>query len=265
MAKKKKTKKLGKADVDKKPVNTIISSSLAPLEDSPKSSGSGLRLLRERIEAGVGAKRARAKLAGALTMLEAEYERVGYVTRSVSAFKRAARIDDDDKRSLNSAEGVYSPATTALRRAIPFVSTPPEIVNAMVEVARLTQDDIVYDLGSGDGRIVITATKQYGARGVGIDIDPQRIIEATDRAAEEGVSDRLSFRQLDLFEADIHDATVVMLYLLPAVNIELRQRLLEQLKPGTRIVSHEFDMGDWSPAQIREVNGRRVFLWMVPE
>jgi hypothetical protein len=148
--------------------------------------------------------------------------------------------------------------------AAPFVPTPREVVDVMLKLANVTPNDIIYDLGSGDGRIVITAAMQYGARGIGLDIDPQRIKEGAEHAAKEGVADRVSFRQVDLFEADIHEATVLMLYLLPAMNLELRQRLLDQLEPGTRIVSHEFDMGDWLPAQKLEVDGRRVYLWIVP-
>ena len=145
-----------------------------------------------------------------------------------------------------------------------FVPTPQERVHVMLKVAKVTTNDMVYDLGCGDGRIVIAAATEYHARGVGIDIDPQRIKEATKHAAEEGVSDLVSFRRVDLFEADIHDATVVTLYLLPAMNLELRPRLLKQLRPGTRIVSHQFDMDDWLPQQTVDVDGRKVYLWTVP-
>jgi ribosomal protein L11 methylase PrmA len=124
---------------------------------------------------------------------------------------------------------------------------------------------LVYDLGCGDGRIPITAAKKYGARGVGIDIDPERIQEANENARKAGVSDRVQFRQQDLFKADFSKATVVTLYLLPDVNLKLRPQLLKQLKPGTRIVSHAFDMGNWKPQKVQQVKGRTIYLWTVPK
>lgn len=144
-----------------------------------------------------------------------------------------------------------------------FVPTPPEVVDVMLQMADVTKDDIVYDLGCGDGRIVIAAAKRFGARGVGIDIDPERIKEATENALREGVADRVKFLQADLFEADFREATVVTLYLQPEPNLRLRPRLLTELKPGTRIVSNSYDMGDWQPQQVVDVS-RRVFLWVVP-
>jgi ribosomal protein L11 methylase PrmA len=126
--------------------------------------------------------------------------------------------------------------------------------------------DIVYDLGSGDGRIVIAAVKDFGAaRGTGIDIDPTRIQEATTNAKTAGVTDRVRFLNQDLFETDFREATVVTLYLLPSLNLKLRPKLLAELKPGTRIVSHSFDMGDWKPEQSLEVQGRNVYFWTVPQ
>jgi SAM-dependent methyltransferase len=146
----------------------------------------------------------------------------------------------------------------------PFVATPAAVVAAMLELAKVTKNDIVYDLGCGDGRIVIAAAKNYGARGVGIDLDPKLIKEATENAKKQGVSDRVTFVQADLFEADIRDATVVTLYLLPILNVKLRPRLLNELKPGTRVVSHDFHMDEWAPDASVELNGRRVYLWTVP-
>lgn len=145
-----------------------------------------------------------------------------------------------------------------------FVPTPPEVVDAMLKVAKVTKNDVVYDLGCGDGRIVIAAAK-IGARGIGIDIDPQRIKEATENAKKEGVADRLTFRNEDLFAANISEATVVTLYLLPSLNVKLRPKLMKDLKPGTRIVSHAFDMGDWKPEQTLDVNGRTVYYWTIPK
>jgi len=135
----------------------------------------------------------------------------------------------------------------------------------MLKVAQVTKDDIVYDLGSGDGRIVITAAKERGARGIGIDIDPQRIREAEENARKAGVTDKVRFLQKDLFETDIHEATVVTLYLLPSLNLKLRPKLFKDLRPGTRVVSHSFDMGDWKPDQVIDVDGRTVYYWVIPK
>ncbi|EKQ66875.1 ribosomal protein L11 methylase [Leptolyngbyaceae cyanobacterium JSC-12] len=146
-----------------------------------------------------------------------------------------------------------------------YVPTPPAVVNEMLRLADVKSTDLVYDLGSGDGRIVIAAAQQRGARGIGIDIDPQRIQEANENAQKAGVSDRVEFRQQDLFQTDFSDATVVTLYLLPELNVRLRPKLLRELKPGTRIVSHDFDMGDWKPDQVVQVDGKTVYYWVVPE
>jgi cyclopropane fatty-acyl-phospholipid synthase-like methyltransferase len=147
---------------------------------------------------------------------------------------------------------------------VPYVPTKPEVVNTMLKLAAVTKDDVVYDLGCGDGRIVISAAKDFGARGVGIDINPERISEARMNARQSGVEDRVRFEENDLFDADIHEASVVTLYLLPAVNLRLRPKLLKELKPGTRIVSHSFDMGDWKPEQEEKVDGQWIYRWTVP-
>jgi ribosomal protein L11 methylase PrmA len=146
-----------------------------------------------------------------------------------------------------------------------FVPTPHEVVEDMLRLANVKKGDVLYDLGSGDGRIPVTAARLHGVRGVGIDIDPERIREARDNARRNGVEHLVQFRQQDLFEADFREATVVTLYLLPDLNLKLQPRLLAELKPGTRIVSHQFDMGDWKPAKKLEVNGRTVYFWVVPE
>jgi ribosomal protein L11 methylase PrmA len=147
-----------------------------------------------------------------------------------------------------------------------YVPTPPEVVAAMLKVAKVGPGDVVYDLGSGDGRIPIAAVKDFGAaRATGIDIDPQRIKEAQANHKEAGVGDRVRFLNQDLFETNISDATVVTLYLLPSLNLKLRPKLMAELKPGTRIVSHAFDMGDWEPEQTLDVNGRRVYFWTIPK
>jgi SAM-dependent methyltransferase len=148
---------------------------------------------------------------------------------------------------------------------VPYVPTTREVVEQMLRMAKVGKSDLVYDLGCGDGRIVIAAAKEYGARGVGVDIDPQRIREARENAKSEGVNDKVTFKQGDLFTTDIAKATVVTLYLLPSVNLKLRPKLLSELKPGTRIVSHNYDMGDWKPEQTVTVGSHTVYLWTVPD
>jgi SAM-dependent methyltransferase len=145
-----------------------------------------------------------------------------------------------------------------------FVPTPNDVVNKMLELAQVTAKDVVYDLGCGDGRIVITAAQRYGCRGVGIDIDPERIREATENVQKGKVADKVKFIQGDLFEADISEATVVTLYLLTELNLKLRPKLMKDLRPGTRVVSHAFSMGDWKPERTETVNGASVYLWRIP-
>jgi SAM-dependent methyltransferase len=135
---------------------------------------------------------------------------------------------------------------------------------AMLTLAGVTQKDLVYDLGCGDGRLVILAAKKFGARGVGIDIDPERIKDSTANALKEGVSRRVKFLNQDLFEAKIGDATVVTLYLWPSVNMKLRPKLLKDLKPGTRVVSNMHDMGDWLPDKSIKADGHNIYLWTIP-
>jgi SAM-dependent methyltransferase len=156
-------------------------------------------------------------------------------------------------------------AQTPVKKDVPYVPTPQSVVDEMLKIAAVGKNDVVYDLGCGDGRIVITAAQKYGARGVGYDIDPQRIAESNENAKKAGVTDRVKFAVQDLFEADFRDASVVTLYLLPAVNLKLRPKLLDELKPGTRVVSHAFDMGDWKPDKTVEVEGRTIYYWVVPE
>ena len=145
-----------------------------------------------------------------------------------------------------------------------FVPTPNDIVATMLKMAAVSKKDTVYDLGCGDGRIVITAAQKYGARGVGIDIDPERVEEATANVRKAGVADRVKIIRGDLFEADISAATVVTLYLLTDLNLKLRPKLLRDLNPGTRVVSHAFSMGDWRPERTAEVSGTTVYLWRIP-
>ena len=143
-----------------------------------------------------------------------------------------------------------------------YVPTRQTVVDAMLNVAKVTAGDVVYDLGCGDGRIVVTAAK-LGARGIGIDIDPQRVSEANQNVQRNGVGDRVKILNQDLFTTDFSDATVVALYLLPSLNLRLRPTLWKTLKPGTRVVSHDFDMGDWKPEQTLNVDGATIYYWTI--
>ena len=145
-----------------------------------------------------------------------------------------------------------------------FVPTDFQVVTQMLKLAEVTSKDIVYDLGCGDGRFVVTAAQQFGARGMGIDIDPQRIQEARALAKRTGADKRVRFIEGDLFEADISEATVVTLFLLTRLNLKLRPKLTKELKPGTRIVSHAFDMGDWQPEKTESVVSTTIYLWRIP-
>lgn len=155
---------------------------------------------------------------------------------------------------------------------VPYVPTTEPAVEAMLDLAKVTKNDVVYDLGCGDGRIVITAAKKFGARGVGIDINPERIAEARANAKKAGVEHLVKFIEQDLFEADIREASVVTLFLLSSVNLKLRPKLLAELKPGTRVVSNTFDMGDWKPDKefTLDDNGEdsylshKFYLWIIP-
>ncbi len=147
---------------------------------------------------------------------------------------------------------------------IPFVATSDEVAAEMLRLAGVTDRDLVYDLGCGDGRIVIMAAQHHHAQGVGIDINPELIQRARANADRSGVSASVRFQVEDLFEADLHQATVIALYLIPKMNLRLRPKLLAELKPGSRIVSHNFDMGDWKPDKEEEVDGQKIYLWTIP-
>jgi SAM-dependent methyltransferase len=162
-------------------------------------------------------------------------------------------------------------ATACVRvpgQQVPDVRTPLVVVNEMLRLANVTAADVIYDLGSGDGRILIAAAQDRGARGVGLEIDPTLVAQSTESAQRLGLADRLSFRQQDLFEADLTPATVVTLYLSPDLNRRLRPKLLSELRPGARIVSHRFDMGDWVPSRTLQVSSNEgshtLYLWVVP-
>jgi ubiquinone/menaquinone biosynthesis C-methylase UbiE len=148
---------------------------------------------------------------------------------------------------------------------VPYVATREDIVEEMLRMAAVTKDDVVYDLGCGDGRIVTTAAKEFGAQGVGIDINPARVAESNENARAAGVADRVKFIEGDLFRADLSRATVVTLYLLPSVNLRLRPKLERELRAGARVVSHNYDMGDWEPVRQTQIGDHKVYLWVIPE
>ncbi len=147
---------------------------------------------------------------------------------------------------------------------VPYVETPPRVIEAMLDLGEVTAEDIVYDLGSGDGRMAIAAG-QRGATALGIEIDPVLVKLSRKKAKEQGVDDRVRFETADLLETDMSEASVVMMYLSPRINRELRPKLLEELKPGSRVMSHIFDMDDWEPDELVILEGRKVFLWRIPE
>jgi SAM-dependent methyltransferase len=161
-------------------------------------------------------------------------------------------------------QSVVDQATPLRQPDVIYVPTNPEVVDAMLKMANVTKDDVVYDLGCGDGRIVVAAARAYGAKAIGVDIDPQRIAEANANAKTAGVEGRVKFILGDLFEQDFKEATVVTLYLLNTLNLRLRPKLWKELKPGTRVVSHAFDMGDWQPEQKQDVGGTTIYLWRIP-
>lgn len=163
--------------------------------------------------------------------------------------------------------GLAPPAVQAQdlesKKIVPFVPTPQEVVDKMIELAGVKKDDVVYDLGSGDGRIVITAAKK-GARAVGFDVDGNLVKESRENIRKAGVQDLAEIKQQDILTVDLSGASVVTMYLLPDVNLKLKPHILSQMKPGSRVVSHAFDMGDWKPDKTERVDGRTIYLWTVP-
>ena len=167
---------------------------------------------------------------------------------------------------LPGATSAFAQAAAPTRRPdVIYVPTPEPVVEAMLQVANVTKNDVVYDLGCGDGRIPVTAARKYGARGVCFDIDPERIKEANENVAKNNVGNLVKVVHGDLFEQDLSGATVVTLYLLPSLNVKLMPKLMKELKPGTRVVSHAFDMGDWKPEKELDVEGRKVYFWTIPK
>jgi SAM-dependent methyltransferase len=149
------------------------------------------------------------------------------------------------------------------KKIVPFVPTPQEVVDKMIDLAGVKKGDVVYDLGSGDGRIVITAAKK-GARAVGFDVDGDLVKESRENIRKAGVQELAEIKQQDILTVDLSGASVLTMYLLPDVNLKLRPNVLSQMKPGSRVVSHAFDMGDWKPDKTERVNGRTIYLWTVP-
>ena len=149
------------------------------------------------------------------------------------------------------------------KKIVPFVPTPQEVVDKMIELAGVKKGDVVYDLGSGDGRIVVTAAKK-GAKAVGFEIDGDLVKQSRDNIRKAGVQEQAEIRQQDILTVDLSAASVVTMYLLPDVNMQLRPNILSQLKPGSRVVSHAFDMGDWKPDRTERVEGRTLYLWTIP-
>lgn len=189
---------------------------------------------------------------------------------------RASTIGDNSSTRTQTTTGAASPVRKVSRKKrrlrkpdVIYYSTPPETVDEMLRLARIKKGDVLYDLGSGDGRIPIAAARQYGIRSVGIEIDPKLITEAEENARRENVSSLVQFRNDDMFVASLSEATIVTLYLSEKLNVLLRPKLLRELRPGARIVSHDFRMGDWKPEKIVRVPWgklyRTVYLWTVPE
>jgi SAM-dependent methyltransferase len=159
--------------------------------------------------------------------------------------------------------GIANAQDLGSKKIVPFVPTPQEVVDKMIELAGVKEGDVVYDLGSGDGRIVITAAKK-GARAVGFDVDGDLVKDSQENIRKAGLEKLAEIKQQDILTVDLSPATVVTMYLLPDVNLKLKPNILKQLKPGSRVVSHAFDMGDWKPDKTERVNGRTIYLWTIP-
>src|SRR6266852_4319109 len=147
---------------------------------------------------------------------------------------------------------------------VPYVPTPASVVDAMLDLAGINAGDVLVDLGSGDGRIVVTAAKRFGIKAIGVEIEPNLVRKSEQLALQEGVDGKAKFVRADLFEYDLRAASVVTMYLTPGVNLRLRSKLLTELKPGTRVISHRFDLGSWIPAKTIKLEGDEIYLWVVP-
>jgi SAM-dependent methyltransferase len=181
----------------------------------------------------------------------------------VSLLLAAAGLKTFDSLDLILTPKVAQAQDLESKKIVPFVPTPQEVVDKMIDLAGVRKGDVVYDLGSGDGRIVITAAKK-GARAVGFDVDGDLVKESRENIRKAGVQELAEIRQQDILTVDLSGASVVTMYLLPDVNLKLRPNVLSQMKPGSRVVSHAFDMGDWKPDKTERVDGRTIYLWTVP-
>ncbi len=192
---------------------------------------------------------------------------------SVQSFRRSVSGAARFAGCVAALAALFAAPAWAAEPRVPYVPTPQEVVERMLEIAKVGPHDYLIDLGSGDGRIVVTAARKYGTRGFGVDLNPERIRESNENARRAGVTDKVAFYQRDLFETSLAEATVITMYLLPQVNIELRPKLLE-LRPGTRLVSHDFDMGDWKPDNYIKMDAQdkyggaggssEIYFWIVP-
>lgn len=196
---------------------------------------------------------------------------IGLGVTTLATFGCSKQSVQAESSTISQADTPPVITPTTPRADVPYVPTATEVVEKMLKMAKVSDNDIVYDLGSGDGRIPITAVKKYNAKkATGVEINPELVQKSQNNAKQAGVSDRVNFLQQDLFKTDLSDATVVTLYLLPAINLKLRPKLLQELKPGTRIVSHAFDMGDWKPDRVEQVRGKNggtytIYQWTVPQ
>jgi cyclopropane fatty-acyl-phospholipid synthase-like methyltransferase len=166
--------------------------------------------------------------------------------------------------ALNNSARAQPQDEIARQLDVPYVPTSMTVVDAMLDLAKVTKSDVVYDLGCGDGRIVVRAATRFGCRGVGVDLNPERVKEARANAMRANVTELTRFEVGDVFDFDFSAASVVTMYLLPSVNLKLRPRLQKELKPGTRLVSHDFHMGDWKAETVRDVGRSRIYLWTIP-
>jgi predicted O-methyltransferase YrrM len=196
---------------------------------------------------------------------------LGLILVSLSAISLSlAGCNQQRQFEADAQTPVTSIQTQEIRGDVPYVPTPQEVVDQMLKLANVSNNDFLYDLGSGDGRIPITAAQKYNIhRATGVEINPRLVQESQENAKQADVTDRVNFLQQDLFQTDFSNATVVTLYLLPDVNLKLRPKLLKELKPGTRIVSHDFDMGEWKPERVVQVQSatrqHTLYYWVVPE
>ncbi len=198
---------------------------------------------------------------------------ISVVSLGIAGCTQQREFDVEAQEPSSTVQTPLAPAPTVQTEqsqpSVPYVPTPNEVVEQMLQLANVSGDDVLYDLGSGDGRIPITATQKFGTRATGVEINPELVEQSRENAQKAGVADRVRFLQQDLFQTDLSEATVVTLYLLPDVNLKLRPKLFQELKPGTRIVSHDFDMGEWKPERVVQVQGpsrqHTLYYWLVPE